>query len=97
MPMTANIIQTMKHTVNAVVLAVTTDQPLYACDAIARSLALEFETKVRRAGIGRFDPSQLKMYFQSIFKKAALESGNTREEHCPAERTARNAVPLPCA
>ena len=27
-PITANIIQTMKHTVNAVVLAVTTDQPL---------------------------------------------------------------------
>jgi hypothetical protein len=28
MPITANIIHTMKHTVNAVVLAVTTDQPL---------------------------------------------------------------------
>src|SRR5579872_1495986 len=28
MPMTANIIQTMKHTVNAVVLAVTTDHAL---------------------------------------------------------------------
>jgi hypothetical protein len=35
MPITANIIQTMKHTVKAVVLAVTTDQPLYVCVAIA--------------------------------------------------------------
>src|SRR6185295_372064 len=35
MPITANIIHTMKHTVKAVVLAVTTDQALYACDAIA--------------------------------------------------------------
>src|SRR6185436_8295185 len=37
MPMTANIIQTMKQTVKAVVLAVTTDQLLYVCDAIAYS------------------------------------------------------------
>jgi hypothetical protein len=35
MPITANIIQTMKHTVKAVVLAVTTDQALYVCEAIA--------------------------------------------------------------
>ncbi len=38
MPITANIIHTMKHTVNAVVLAVTTDQALYVCDAIALPL-----------------------------------------------------------
>ena len=38
MPITANIIHTMKQTVNAVVLAVTTDQSLYVCDAIARPL-----------------------------------------------------------
>jgi hypothetical protein len=34
MPITANIIQIIKHTVNAKVLAVTTDQALYCCVAI---------------------------------------------------------------
>jgi hypothetical protein len=38
MPITANIIHTMKQTVNAVVLAVTTDHCLNCCDAIVRSL-----------------------------------------------------------
>jgi len=33
MPITANIIQIMKHTVNASVLMITTDQALYFCDA----------------------------------------------------------------
>ena len=34
MPITANIIHTMKHTVNAIVLAVTTDHCLYLSDAM---------------------------------------------------------------
>ena len=38
MPITANIIQTMKQTVNAVVLAVTTDHCLNVCDAICGCL-----------------------------------------------------------
>jgi hypothetical protein len=33
-PMTANIIQIMKHTVNASVLMMTTDHALYCCVAI---------------------------------------------------------------
>jgi hypothetical protein len=40
MPITANIIHTMKQTVNAVVLAVTTDHALYVCDAISASVRL---------------------------------------------------------
>src|SRR5436190_22628124 len=40
-PITANIIHTMKHTVKAIVLVVTTDHCLYTCDAITRSLALD--------------------------------------------------------
>ena len=34
MPITANIIQIMKQTVNAIVLAVTTDHALYCCVAM---------------------------------------------------------------
>jgi len=38
--MTANIIHTMKQTVNATVLDVTTDHCWYCTDAIVRPLAL---------------------------------------------------------
>jgi hypothetical protein len=34
MPITANIIQIMKQTVNAIVLAITTDHALYFCVAM---------------------------------------------------------------
>jgi hypothetical protein len=40
MPMTANIIHTMKQTVNAVVLATTTDHCLYCSVAMGRPLPL---------------------------------------------------------
>jgi hypothetical protein len=68
MPITANIIQTMKHTVKAVVLAVTTDHALYVCDAIARPLldfALPASLGSRRGhGLIQVKP---KMYQQCIF------------------------------
>jgi len=43
MPMTANIIHTMKQTVNATVLDVTTDHCLYCSDAIARPFTLDVQ------------------------------------------------------
>jgi hypothetical protein len=56
--MTANIIHTMKHTVNAVVLAATTDHCLYFSDATARPSRLMVSTLIcrvetPRASLGR--------------------------------------------
>jgi hypothetical protein len=53
MPMTANIIQTMKHTVNEVVLAVTTDHCLNFSDATARPSRLTVSTPICRVEIPR--------------------------------------------
>jgi hypothetical protein len=44
--MTANIIHTMKQTVNAVVLAVTTDHALYVLDAMPASVLLDLAEAV---------------------------------------------------
>jgi hypothetical protein len=44
-PMTANIIQIMKHTVNASVLMMTTDHALYCCVAMNHLVACTGEIK----------------------------------------------------
>jgi hypothetical protein len=50
----------MKHTVNAVVLAVTTDQALYVCEAIALPLPHGCFWQSRVAAQFRFDLNQTK-------------------------------------
>jgi hypothetical protein len=55
MPITANIIQTMKHTVNAKVLAVTTDHALYCCEGIVRSFQY-LRTKIPAARRANHSP-----------------------------------------
>jgi Rrf2 family nitric oxide-sensitive transcriptional repressor len=77
MPITANIIQTMKQTVNAVVLAVTTDQLLYVCDAIAcPQCPISVRGSLGRRLRGSLIYVKLNMYRWDIFEHAAMRLTN---------------------